>query len=302
MVQAERGLDAASSEAMFEVFLERFRDKHKDVYVILGPPRCSSTAFARVFWEHPSIGFYSHEPFDVLYHRHLGLSGVSKAMERPLYLEGLKNIGYLRKELAFPLGLDFRLVLSIAKQPRITSSLVIKEMTFQVGSNFRFLASTTKNPIIFVIRDPRLSIASRMRKRAEGGDNPIFPLVESGWDDLKSQFALCKQANLAYIIVDSTDFRNHSQIIFKKTFKRLGLSFSKKMLSWRSKVEIGLGQLGGDQYHWYERVLKSTGLQPACETIPKIADFPQAGGFRDHVENCLQVYDALRKDANMVLP
>jgi sulfotransferase family protein len=147
-----------------------------------------------------------------------------------------------------------------------------------------------------------LSIASRMRKRAESGVDSIFPLVETGWDDLKSQLGQCKRLNISYIIVDSTDFRSHSRIIFKKVFKRLGLSFSEKMLLWRSKGDIGLGQLEGAQDHWYERVLKSTGLESAYETIPEITDFPEAGGFREHVKHCLQLYEALRKDANMVLP
>ena len=43
------------------------KNKYEHIYVIVSPPRCSSTAFSRVFWEQPSIRYYCHEPFEVTY-------------------------------------------------------------------------------------------------------------------------------------------------------------------------------------------------------------------------------------------
>ncbi len=90
----------------------------------------------------------------------------------------------------------------------------------------------------------------------------LFPLVETGWDDLVSQIAQCKESNIPHLIVDSADFRDHPKVIFRKVFKKLGLSFSETMSDWRQKEGIELGNLGGVQDHWYKRVLKSTGIQP----------------------------------------
>ncbi len=48
--------------------VERIGRKYDGVYLIISPPRSSSTALARVFIEHQAIGAYCHEPFDRLYH------------------------------------------------------------------------------------------------------------------------------------------------------------------------------------------------------------------------------------------
>ena len=303
MVQVEQPVAKAieNPRTAFAEFLERFREKHEQVYVILGPPRSSSTAFARVFWEHPSIGYYCHEPFDVTYHKKLDLSHVIKAIERPVSLEAVKNRKHKGKQLAVRVGSDHRWVVSIARQPVVSNSLVIKEMTFQIGRNFDLLAAFTNHPLIFVIRDPRLSIASRMRKRMEGGEDYIFPLEESGWNDLDYQIAHCKESNIPYLIVDSADFRTYPRIIFNKVFKKIGLSFSESMLRWQEKQDIELGNLEGAQNHWYKRVLQSTGIEPTNEPVPEVDSFPEANGFRVHLSYCLDKYEMMRRDPNAIL-
>lgn len=65
-------------------------DRHGSVYAIVSPPRCSSTAFARVFWEQPSVGFYCHEPFEVTYYLQQDLDQVVERLSSPLDLDGLK--------------------------------------------------------------------------------------------------------------------------------------------------------------------------------------------------------------------
>ncbi len=66
----------------------RLRKKHGDIIVIVSPPRCSSTAFARVFWEHPSVGYYAHEPFETMYYMDGSLNGVVEKLNNPLELKG----------------------------------------------------------------------------------------------------------------------------------------------------------------------------------------------------------------------
>lgn len=264
-----------AQNATLRSFLQTTRETYREIYSILAPPRCSSTAFARVFWEHPQIGFYTHEPFDVMYHHHIPLLDVFQAMQQAT---------------------------RIKDRAASSSSLVIKEMTFQVGRNFPLLLSITSRPVIFLIRNPLLSIQSRMKRRQEGGQVPLFPQRESGWHDLRTQVMQCQELQVPYMIVDSTDFRNAAPSIVQKVFARLELSFSEGLLSWRPQANMTLGSLGGVQDHWYHRVLSSTGIEPAQEPVPDITTFPEEGGFQAHVHECLKIYTALRTDANRILP
>ena len=57
------------------------RSAYPEIFVIVSPPRSNSTAFARVFWEQPSVRFYAHEPFEVTYYRERDLSEVAEKPE-----------------------------------------------------------------------------------------------------------------------------------------------------------------------------------------------------------------------------
>jgi hypothetical protein len=266
------------TQEKLSAFGKKLQEKHQDIYVIIAPPRCSSTAFARVFWGHPSISFYCHEPFDVMYYKKVDFNHVLKALECPLSLKNFKS-NDLKK-----------------------NSLVIKEMTFQVGHEFSFLTSLTKKAIIFLIRDPRLSILSRMKKLIESKEKPVFSLLESGWNCLNYQIEQCKKNNIPYLIVDSKSFRNYPEIVFKKLFDKIEMDFSSTMLHWKPAENLILGNLGNEQKHWYRRILESTSIQVENEPVPKISLFPETNGFRDHVKKCLQIYENLHKDLNIVKP
>ncbi|WP_204103599.1 MULTISPECIES: hypothetical protein [Spirulina sp. CCY15215] len=261
-------VDATHQE--FRAFT-KIRDRYSKIYIIVSPPRCSSTAFARAFWEQPTISYYSHEPFDVTYHNNLEVSQVVSQLKNPIHLKSIKQ--NYDSELA--------------------QELILKEMSFQVGINFPFLVALTQAPIIFLIRDPRLSIASRMAKRKEGGGNPLFPFIESGWELLLAQIEYCQQQNVPYSIVDATEFRNHPQAIFSQVFAQLKLPFRPEMLSWQPCEDIAIDNLDGQQNYWYHRVLNSTQIEPATEIIPALDSFPITGGFRDHVAKCLDIYHFL---------
>ncbi|MCP5101128.1 MAG: hypothetical protein GY943_36745 [Chloroflexi bacterium] len=252
--------------------------RYDKIYAIVSPPRCSSTAFARVFWEHPSIRYYSHEPFEVTYYMKQELQAVYQKVVDPLDLHLVKR----------------------SEKANSGNSLVIKEMPYQVGSHFPLLVKMAVKPIIFLIRDPRLNIASRISKKEIVGDNPNFPLIETGWELIANQIEYCRTHNISHMIVDSSDFRNHPEIIFPKIFARLGLPFSAEMLSWNA-TGIDLDNLDGAHRHLYERVLSSDMLQPATEFIPTLDMFPRGFGFRDHIGECVDIYRSLRRSTERVM-
>ena len=251
--------------------IDALRRRYSDIYTVISPPRCASTAFSRVFWEHPQVGWYSHEPFEVTYYQGAPLRKAVKKLEQPLPLDKIRlNCGNGR-------------------------ALLVKEMPYQVGEHFPLLASLATSSLIFLIRDPRLSIASRMRKKEAVGDDPVFPLVESGWQLLKSQIGYCRQREIPHLIVDAGDFRNRPVEVFGRVFKQLGLEFKSRMLNWRACRDVDLDNLEGRHRHLYERVLGSTGMAPEEEPIPPLESFPGKGGFRDHVAKSLGIYRMLRR-------
>ncbi len=254
--------------------------KYNSIYVIISPPRCGSTAFARVFWQHPSIRYYSHEPFEITYYSGKSLDDVYEKLESPL---DLKNI-------------------VADKNSENCVNLVIKDIVYQVGDNLSNLVSWAKKPVIFLIRDPRLNILSRIDKKIEVGTSPFFPLIETGWELVNNQINYCKQSNVPYIIVDSSDFRNHSQNIFNQVFNKLELNFSEEFLTWPNCHTVEIDNLDGAHTHLYKKVLSSTAIKPAIEPIPTLDDFPKEHGFRQHVIECLEIYKKLRQDSHRILP
>lgn len=245
--------------------------EYQDIFIIVSPPRCSSTAFARVFWEQPSIRYYSHEPFEGLYFMDKGLDYVVDNIRNPLDLSEIKSFS----------------------RGKLGQSLVIKEMPYQVGKFFPFLVSLTRHPVIFLTRDPRLNISSRMAKKSEVGDNPIFPQLETGWELISGQINYCKEHDIPYLIVEARDFRNHPEMIFNQVFSKMALPFHRRMLSWDSRPDVDIDNLGGDHQHLYLEVLSSTGMMPDTEAIPPLNSFPEENGYQDHVRACMKIYERL---------
>ncbi len=258
--------------------LAAIQSQHAAIYAIISPPRCSSTAFARVFWKHPDIGYYSHEPFEVTYYMNQGLDEVAAKLNNPLDLTQFNS----------------------KQRQNQGNSLIIKEMPYQVWQNFPLLVKLVKKPIIFLIRDPRLNIESRITKKREVGTSVTFPHIETGWHLLHQQIAYCQDYAIPYAIVDTTDFRNAPNEIVPQVFSLLGLKFSLDMLSWESRAEIELDNLDGAHRHLYERVLSSTGIQPPTEPIPSLDSFPVQNQFRAHVAHCLELYQDLRRDPHRI--
>lgn len=260
--------------------LRAIRDRHSEIYAIVSPPRCSSTAFARVFWEHPTVRFYRHEPFEVTYYEGRDLTDVVAKLEAPLDLDSLKA----------------------TRGDEHARALVIKEMPYQVGVRFPLLAALATKPLVFLMRDPRLSIASRMEKKREVGDDPIFPAIESGWELLRKQVNWCRAGSIPHLLVDSTDFRNRPLEVFPRLFEQFGLEFSPAMLEWQPCPDLELDNLGGRHRHLYGAVLQSTAIKPEEAVIPPLESFPEEQGWRDHVLRCLEIYDELAQSDTRLRP
>ena len=101
-------------------------------YVIVGPPRTASTALARILWNHPQVGFYATS-------RSRRRGTRARASSAPPSC-------WRRRRRSRTLG-----------GRGAGGALVVKEMTFQVGDAFPLLAALATRPIVFLIRDPRLS-------------------------------------------------------------------------------------------------------------------------------------------------
>ena len=247
--------------------ISTLRAQYEEILVIVSPPRCSSTALARVFWEHPAVRYYAHEPFETSYYR-------SDGFERAL------------ANLAAPLDLETNQIKRRRREDNL-KSLLIKEMPYQAGEHIEFLLRLATRPVIFLMRDPRLNIASRMRKKRQVGDSPLFPKIETGWELLKMHVRCCEVLSIPFVLVDSADFRNRQQVFLRRLFGRLGLAFEGEQVRWDPHPEVDLDNLGGKHTHLYGKVLGSSALRPEHEPIPPMEHFPREMGFRDHVRDCL---------------
>jgi hypothetical protein len=262
----------------YEREFDKIKEKYDQIYVIISPPRCSSTAFARVFWELPSVRYYAHEPFEGTYFMKQGLDSVLDNLQNPI------DLWEVKQNTAF----------------EFSNSLVIKEMPYQVGDDFPILVDLTRKPIIFLTRDPRQNIASRMAKKEEVGDDPHFPFVETGWELIASQIKYCKEGNIPYMIVEARDFRNQPLPIFSEIFDGLDLKFQEGVLLWSSQPDVDIDNLDGDHHHLYEEVLSSTGMLPDTDAVPTLDSFPKENGYRDHVRKCMRIYERLQNSSARV--
>jgi hypothetical protein len=257
------------ADAGVNVRLAAVRERHGEVHVICAPPRTASTALARILWNHDRIGCYSHEPFEPTWYESAPVERAAELLEAPEPVTDLGGRG-------------------------AGDALVVKEMTFQVGDAFPLLASLATSPVVFLIRDPRLCVASRMKVLRESGRPEVFPLRESGWDDLARQIAYVRAEGIDHVVVDSGDLRADPEAVVPPLLERLGLSYDPSLLTWGASEATGLSAVSGAEDPFYREVLESRGLEPDTERLPDLSEFPTDAGFRQHVAECLAQYEALR--------
>ena len=241
--------------------------KFDPIAVILSPPRCGSTVLARSLWQHRAFRWYLHEPCDQVYH--LG-------REPEPVANGLIDCVGLSSPRAAGTG------------------VVIKEMAFQAGDAICDFQLATL-PVIFLIRDPRLSVLSRMRRRKLDGNSPLFPAREAGWRDLVAAVALFREAGTPYVIVDISDIRRSPGTALRALCSRLSLPWDPAMLRWKSLPDLRLGNIGDRQDAWYSRVLNSTSWEPPNERMPSPDTFRKQG-MSAVVAECLAGYRQVRMD------
>ena len=270
-------MTSPSSQRTAVAELELVASVYDEIVLVLAPPRTASTALARVFWGHDAIGFYAHEPFDRPFHEGAPLLTAADAMLEPL-------------DLCRVLGAPSRGI-----------GLLVKEMTFQTGDAAPALIDLATRPVIFLVRDPRLAVWSRMRMLGGGSEPVPFSPVEAGWIQLEEQVLHCRRNAIPYAVVDASDMRRAPDAVIGGLFDRLGLDYSPQLLAWRA-IDVELGQLGDAQRHWYGRILRSSGLEPPVEPVPPLERFPDDHGLREHVEWALRLYRGLRRDPSFVHP
>lgn len=250
------------------------RARHHEVLTIVAPPRTASTALARILWNHEQVGWYSHEPFETTWYRDAPLESAAELLDAAVPIAELNPA-----RAGGPAG----------------STLVVKEMTFQVGDAFPLLAGLATRPIVFLIRDPRLTIASRMEVLRRSGRPEVFPLRESGWEDLARQLSYVRRERVPHVVLDSSDLRRAPETVVPELLERLGLAYAPELLRWQSSDATGLSAVSGADDPFYRRVLDSSGLEPPAETVPELSRFPETGGFRQHVAECVEQYEQLRR-------
>ncbi|MEA2056103.1 MAG: hypothetical protein U9O78_00075, partial [Patescibacteria group bacterium] len=181
-------------------------------------------------------------------------------------------------------------------------SLVIKEMTFQLKDQFQQLANITSHPILFLIRDPRLSISSRISKKIAGNLPTDYPLKENGWEDLIKQIRTAEDLDFSYKILDTTQFRIKPEFYIKKLCSIYGIKYKPNMLSWTPKPDLPLDNLNGKHRYLYARVLESTGIEPPIEPIPDISKFSENNDVRAYVNQATLDFHKLKRSRKVIRP
>ncbi|MEM8961574.1 MAG: hypothetical protein AAGD38_08860 [Acidobacteriota bacterium] len=260
-------------------------------YLILAPPRSGSTALARALLGHAEIGPYIHEPWDRYAHKG---GGVESILER--------------------LG-----------EHRDRTGILIKEMTFQLGDGpvGRVLLETARPPFVVLIRDPRRTLESRIRRvlrdlvredRLNADDRArvdtaieasdfstlddvltpeVFPERFTGWADLDKQIASCRQ-ELDFVVVRAETFRADPRSVLEPLCQRWELEVEPGMLDWGSSSSIDVGALP-EQAAWYRQVLASTRVRPEDAPIRSREAFPVR--FREPLDHAVVLYENLSKEA-----
>lgn len=259
---------------------------------LLSPPRTGSTVVARLLWQRPELTHHCHEPFEASYWSDAGVESVANVLTRPMEIATGQRV---------PLATIER------------GGLLIKEMTFQMGPDeLRFAAQTATCPVLFVVRDPRLSTTSRLRIVKELSNADTFAPIESGWPSLDEQVQWLRAEAIPYVIVDSERLRAAPGPALAGLATRLGLSPWADDPSWTPRPGLSLctpevGALMGEgrtaDDPFYRRVLSSTGVEPpdAVDWDREEHRIAQAGLTRP-VAEWMAIHERLLDDPNLVGP
>ncbi|MFE0116820.1 hypothetical protein ACFWZA_01840 [[Kitasatospora] papulosa] len=253
----------------------------QNTLLVLSPPRSCSTLIARMLWQHPALTRYAMEPFDAV-----GTGEVSSE-------DALR---------AAATGRPLSALVDGKECGSMGDGLLIKEITYQADPYFEALLGLTARPVLFAMRDPRMTVRSRMRKFREGGLPAIFPTEETGWRALHRQVGVCASRGIPYALVDGTLLQSDPARMAPLVFQTLNLDFSESLLSWQpvTAAEFGVGQ--GAHDYFFDQAMDSRGIDPPRDETPDLESFPLEGGLRAHVRECLQWYAELSEDDHCLRP
>lgn len=117
---------------------------------------------------------------------------------------------------------------------------------------------------IFLIRDPAEVVASYLKSRAAVVPDDIG-LLQQG--ELFDQVA--ERTGELPMVIDAGDFLQSPAAYLGEICRRLGISFSERMLSWPAGPRESDGVWAP---HWYAAVWKSTGFEPRHAGETKLGD------------------------------
>lgn len=257
--------------------------------LIISPPRSASTALARAFWNHTAVSSYVHEPCGRFYHQGSEIRTITEQVQ--------------------------------AQRPAPGSTLV-KLMSFQLGSAevaSAFLRSATKPPI-FPLRDPRLTIESRLRqvladllaagKLGKSDKETVEAAIRDheyaavdhliserflssdqiGFSSLSAQVELCRREGIDFVLVDIDRLRSAPAAVLPELCRRWGLPFEESMLEWKQERFPNHGILAA-QSSWFDRVSASSGFEPPTEKPISRASLPSR--LRPAARESKWIYQAL---------
>ncbi len=133
----------------------------------------------------------------------------------------------------------------------------------------------------FLIRDPVRVISSYAKVR------PKFSFEELGLQQQRDLFELCAQSGDTPPVIDASRCLEDPEGTLRKLCARLNISFSPKMLKWRSGSRISDGVWGK---HWYQELNKSTSFSL---NINQDANIDTASRHPEILEKALDIYNEL---------
>ena len=212
------GMHATSENSIFTIRAD-LESAFSARLCLISPPRTGSTPVARILWEAGKFSHHCHEPFEARY-----WGG------RPMEHHVLRN----------PMSV------SSGQRENVNlihhaSGVMIKEMTFQMKiSDFAMLINLSNLPIVFTMRDPRLSTVSRLKIVAELSGETTFPAEHSGWTALAEQVEYCDKALIPYVVIDTEFLRVRPADLVPKLLQKLGFSQTNISTSWASRPDLRL--------------------------------------------------------------
>lgn len=276
MAKGDRALVMEASNDVICAFQRRI--------VLVSPPRTGSTLVARILWEHRRVQYHCHEPFEARY-----WGGHDESVRQNL-----------RNPLRVPAGGRVPL-----EEVGPNSGVLLKEMSFQLDAQqFATLSGMATAPVVFVMRDPVLSTASRLRIVHELYGADTFPPFESGWQSLTAHVAACRDRDVPYVIVDSDDLRTSPGATASALLAALGLG-SQPVVHWRPRPELHLctpevgSLMSTARVHddpFYRRILRSDGVQPPDRATAEDRASIAAAGLAEHLGRWVKSHERLRAD------